>query len=84
MEGQAEGILKDLADTCSGGAFLFRDADAENAYCSLLLTDTGVHSICRFADEETTMVSVNGQHVSRHRCLAKVTEALEISPAESQ
>lgn len=82
MEGHAEGILKDLADTCADGAFVFRETAKDTTYCSLILTDTGVHSICPHADEESTMVTENGLLVARHRCLAPAPIPLDIAPSQ--
>ena len=81
MEGHAKGVLTDLADTCSEGALIFRETDKDNAYCSLILIDTGAHSICQHADDATIVVEENGQQVIRHRCFAN-SPSLEIAPAE--
>ena len=82
MHRRAEGVLKDLADTCAEGALIFRETDKENAYCSLILIDTGAHRICQYADEATTLVEENGKQVVRHRCFANSQSIVEIAPVE--
>lgn len=70
MDGFAETVLRNLAATCSEGAMIFREKSDEGPICALIVPDSGMHTVCAYASEDTPTVCESGKWVNRHRCLA--------------